>query len=426
MYSNSFSKNKRRFLFQKAKVEEFYGNSNTQNYSSLNLRRSESSKYQYNPLKPAVRSLMFFGLHTSFSKNNATCCFRFLRFVHTASIFLSLHYWTLLYFSYFVRSIGTWKIFNQAMIIWTSTATYDVFLFHRKKVISFISLFYSDRLFQLSKPREQKYSKTVRILNICVWIYLILWVATFLGMPTKKIPREHFTGAFYNAIVNRTTLTFQKYLIQFNDGYLCLLVEGNLTFITVFYIMALHGCVFWFKEFERIVLVNSKSKITNISDVKSMKKMYDILSRRVQNLDEAFSMSVLFWYFMVTVALCIRVIAILGEDSTGVDIQGMLTIGFGLFRGTFVILIGISFSAQYLIDTAQNVVLKSDKIIENSKDYFAHQGYSLLLRKIQIKPVIVTLWKFCPIGKPFLMSCVQTMTTYVIICLQMQSTASMA
>lgn len=418
MSAKAFLKKKKHFLFEKAKIKASFGNSNTKIDSSFGDPGNNFSN-SASPLVAIIRSLCVFGLHASPYKKTHKCCKAFY-FIHTMAVLTALHYWSFLYLSYFFRKAGSWKLFNQAMIIWTSAATYDVFLWQKNNIALFISLFYKDQLFELSKTQRQTFSRRVRILNAGVWIYLALWVLTFLAIPTKKLPKEHFTATFYELIANRTSVTFQKYLIQLNDGLLCFLVEGNLTFCVMFYVVALRGCFLWFKVFERTILTYSKTCYT--VDMNYIQKMYDALARRVQNIDDAFSMSVLFWYFMVTVTLCIRVIAILSEDSKkDVDIQGFLTIGFGLSRGTFVILLGISFGAQYLIDTAQLVVLKIDKCLENRTDFASHQTYAVLLRKAEITPILVTLWKFCPIGKPFLMSCVQTMTTYVIICLQMSN-----
>lgn len=406
------------FLFENARIVLFSGNSNSKIYNSFEYGKN-SLISSLNPLTPVISSLCVFGLYTSPLKKKLNKCCKIIHFIHILAVLISLHYWTILYLSYFCRSVGTWKLFNQAMIIWTSAITYDVFLWQKNNITLFISLFVKDHLFQLSKVEKKKLLKRVRLLNAGVWLYLFLWVMTFLVIPTKKVPEEHFTASFYTVIANRTSRTFQKFLIQVNDGYLCFIVEGNLTFCTTFYIIALQGCTLWFQVFEKLLMSYSRSNTSNIFDMKYAQKLYSVLARRVKNVDDAFSVSVLFWYFMVTVVLCIRVIAIVSDDNTSANIQSFLTIGFGLFRGTFIILLGISFHAQYLIDTAQKAVLKIEKCLENEKDFASHHSYEILLRKAEITPVVVTLWKFCPIGKPFLMSCVQTMTTYVIICLQM-------
>ncbi|GFR14347.1 uncharacterized protein TNCT_355681 [Trichonephila clavata] len=363
-----------------------------------------------NPLDPFLKSLAMFGLYIFPNDERSKKCRHFLRMFHMSAVFISLHYWIFLYLSYFVRNEGTWKIFNQTLVMGTSVATYDLVLIRKKQIEAFVRYFTFDRAVSICKTQKRALSKRVHIFNALVWIYTLFWVATFLSLPTRKNPEEHFTDFFYIHVVNKTSQTFGKILIQVNDAYLCLLTEGTLTCIVGLYIVSIYAASIWFQKMGD----NGKPL-----DLNQLQRLYDLLLSRIHLLDSAFSLSVLLWYFMVTLTLCIRVIAIIGDDSSDSDVQGMLIIAFGLFRGTFMILIGIAFCAQYLTDSAKAAILKIEVFTVNGKNCGAYQELTILLRMLELKPPVVTLWKFCAIGKPFLMSCVQTMVTYVIICLQM-------
>ncbi|GIY57332.1 uncharacterized protein CDAR_526111 [Caerostris darwini] len=409
---------KKRCDLHKIKIPDKSLSENFKIYPQLILKEKSTSKNHYNPLSPFLKSLLVFGLYISDYDGTHRRCRRILRFIHLAIVFGSLHYWVVLYLSYFARNEGSWKIFNQTLVIVTSTATFDLVLIRRKEIKTFFRYFSFDKAVPLCKIQKRKYLKRTRIFNVVVWIYALLWVGTFLIIPTKKIPEQHFTEFFYHHVVNKTSYRFGKSLIQINDAYLCLLTEGALSFIVGFYITAVCGSSLWFKILGENVKEFGGSRVLNPLDLNKLQRMYDLLISRINLLDQAFSLSVLLWYFMVTLTLCIRVIAIIADESKS-DIQGLLIIGFGLFRGTFMILIGIAFCAQYLTDTGNEGVLKIEMLAVTAKDTAAFQELTILLRMLELKPPVVTLWKFCAIGKPFLMSCVQTMVTYVIICLQM-------
>ncbi|GFY62780.1 uncharacterized protein TNIN_69641 [Trichonephila inaurata madagascariensis] len=365
-----------------------------------------------NPLDPFLKSLAMFGLYIFAKDERSSKCRHLLRILHMSAVWISLHYWILLYLSYFVRNEATWKIFNQTLVIGTSVATYDLVLIRKKQIEAFVRYFTYDRAVPICKTQKRALLKRVHIFNAIVWIYTLFWVATFLSLPTKKNPEEHFTEFFYIHVVNKTSPNFGKILIQVNDAYLCLLTEGTLTSIVGLYIVSICAASIWFQKMGE----NEKGSESSL-DLNQLQRLYDLLLSRIHLLDSAFSLSVLLWYFMVTLTLCIRVIAIIGDDSSDADVQGMLIIAFGLFRGTFMILIGIAFCAQSLTDTAKGAILKIE--IFTVKNCVAYQELTILLRLLELKPPVVTLWNFCAIGKPFLMSCVQTMVTYVIICLQM-------
>ncbi|GFT45525.1 uncharacterized protein TNCV_3781501 [Trichonephila clavipes] len=367
-----------------------------------------------NPLDPFLKSLAMFGLPIFAQEESSTKCRRLFRILHMSAVWISLHYWILLYLSYFVRNEVTWKIFNQTLVIGTSVATYDLVLIRKKQIEAFVRYFTYDRAVPICKTQKRALLKRVHIFNAIVWIYTLFWVATFLSLPTRKNPEEHFTEFFYTHVVNKTSPTFGKVLIQVNDAYLCLLTEGTLTSIVGLYIVSICAASIWFQKMGE----NVKGSESSL-DLNQLQRLYDLLLSRIHLLDSAFSLSVLLWYFMVTLTLCIRVIAIIGDDSSDSDVQGMLIIAFGLFRGTFMILIGIAFCAQYLTDTAKGAILTIEIFTVNVKNCVAYQELTILLRMLELKPPVVTLWNFCAIGKPFLMSCVQTMVTYVIICLQM-------
>ncbi|GBL98896.1 hypothetical protein AVEN_165720-1 [Araneus ventricosus] len=418
MSSFSFDKKTRNNL-QKFKDHEKSFADNFKIYPQLILREQNSTESSWNPLAPFLTSLFIFGLYISEKNETIGKCRKILRFIHLAIIAMPMHYWTILYLSYFFRSEGSWKIFSQTLVIGTAVATLDIAIYRKKEIEIFIRYFTVDKVASLRKAQKRKYLRWVRIFNAVIWIYVLLWMATFLIIPTKKKPEEHFTEFFYHHVVNKTSHQFGKYLIQVNDAYLCLMTEGSITSIIGLYISSVCASSLWFKKMGESVKQFAKSQTLNPLDLNHLQRLYDQLLSRIILLDTAFSLSVLLWYFMVMLTLCIRVIAIIGETDSQSDIQGMLIIGFGLFRGTFIILIGIAFCAQYLTDTAKAAVLKIEILTVSTKNSAAYQELTILLRMLELKPPIVTLWNFCAIGKPFLMSCVQTMVTYVIICLQM-------
>ncbi|KAF8785948.1 hypothetical protein HNY73_011432 [Argiope bruennichi] len=412
MDSSTFNK-KTRNIHDKSFGENF------KIYPQLILREQIAADNSLNPLTPFLTSLFIFGIYISEKDETIGKCRKILRFIHSAIIAMPMHYWILLYLSYFFRNEGSWKIFSQTLVIGTSVATLDLAIYRKKEIETFVRYFTFDKTASLRKSQKRKYFRCVRIFNAVVWIYVLLWMTTFLIIPTNKKPEEHFTEFFYQHVVNKTSRQFAKYLIQVNDAYLCLMTEGSITSLIGLYISSVCAASLWFKKMGENVKQFAKSQTMNLLDLNHLQRLYDQILSRIILLDVAFSLSVLLWYFMVMLTLCIRVIAIIGETDSQSDIQGMLIISFGLFRGTFMILIGIAFCAQYLTDTAKAAVLKIEILTVSTKNSAAYQELTILLRMLELKPPVVTLWNFCAIGKPFLMSCVQTMVTYVIICLQM-------
>ncbi|GIY08511.1 uncharacterized protein CEXT_421791 [Caerostris extrusa] len=101
------------------------------------------------------------------------------------------------------------------------------------------------------------------------------------------------------------------------------------------------------------------SRVLNPLDLNKLQRMYDLLISRI-NLWIAFSLSVLCGILWLRLTLCIRVIAIIADESKS-DIQGLLIIGFGLFRGTFMILIELLL-CPVSTDTGNEGVLKIEML----------------------------------------------------------------
>ncbi|KAG8178606.1 hypothetical protein JTE90_022397 [Oedothorax gibbosus] len=221
---------------------------------------------------------------------------------------------------------------------------------------------------------------------------------------------------FFNHLVNKTSRKFSKFLVQVSNAYFCFLVEGSFTLTVGFFVASVYAAGLCFKSMSHDIKSFIMHKTLAVLDLQKIQKVYDSLTYRVNLIESAFSLAVLFWYFMVTLSLCIKLMAVLGDSGKPTDVQGMVIIGFGVLRGTLLIMGTLSFTVQYMTDSAANVLEEVGTSCLLLRDCAAYHEMAILMHR---KRPSVTLYRFCEIGRPFLMSCVSTIVTYVIISLQL-------
>lgn len=395
---------------------------NVNNKNSICSQGSFNQKLISNSWRPFfffLKSFEIFGLYILQSKETDGIFKKILKFLHLTVVFLSLHYWVFLYVSYFIRDEGNWKMFNTTLVLFTSTATYDIILFQKQKIKKLVRIFNSDKTFNAVHNSKKHFLKRVITLNALIWIVVLLVVATFLGIPSTKEPEDYFTQVFYEHVVNRTSQQFGKFLIQINNAYFCFLVEGTLTVTVGFFVASVYACGLCFKNMGDDMKHLVPFKTLTALELKKIQRLYDNIMHRVDLIEGAFSLAVLLWYFMVVLTLCIRVMAILGDSGKATDLQGMVIIGFGILRGVVLIMITLPFTAQYMTDSALNALIEVETSSAVLQECAAYQELAILMRRVELKAPHVTLWRFCSIGRPFLMSCVSTIVTYIIISLQL-------
>ncbi|GFT04664.1 uncharacterized protein NPIL_223811 [Nephila pilipes] len=384
----------------------------------LHKRRRTSDDH---PLRPVLNSLSVLGLKIEDSTSPIK---RILFFIYFVVVLLCMHYWAISDFVWYFRNRIQEDMLAESVTVWASVCTLDFLMLKRKDLMKVLSIVKKETE-KLSSSEQRKYRKTVMMICGAAWLFIILFIMQNFMFSIHVNYDRYFsnTPAFF--FYHTMSETQMNIFIRIDRSVENLYIHGLLTMIIALYILMCTNAKLWIKkcDFSSDLHTISEESTSHLEDFRHYRSIFDQFSKKIELLDDVFCLIVAVWLLMILVSLCVRILTVLNpltENTERIIVSTLLV----LSRAT-ITLIAISIVADKINEASVSYIRKLDSIIKkgNAKNIALYQEIQLIYIKYTFFPTHLTVWKFTSINRSFLMTCIGMMSTYVIICIQLNPNA---
>ncbi|GFS58931.1 uncharacterized protein TNIN_341151 [Trichonephila inaurata madagascariensis] len=385
----------------------------------LSRRRKTSDRH---PLRIILNSLTVLGLKIEDSNSSFKRVFCFTYFV---IVLLCMHYWALSDVAWYFRNQVKEDMLAESITVWASVCTVDFLMLKRKDLLRVLSIVKKETE-KLSPDEQRKYQKFVWKVCGAAWLFIILFMSQNFMFILHVDYDRYFSNTPLFFFYRKMPETQLNIYIRIDRSIENLYIHGLLTIIIALYILLCTNAKLWIKKCNlssELHLVSEEST-SSLEDVRRYRNIFDQFTKKIELLDDVFCRIVAVWLLMILVSLCVRILTILNpltENTDRIIVSTLLV----LSRAT-VTLISISIVAEKVHEASVSYIRKLDSILKmksNAKNIAMYQEIQLIYTKFTFFPTHLTVWKFTSLNRAFLMTCIGMMSTYVIICIQLNPNA---
>ncbi|GIY32290.1 uncharacterized protein CDAR_599661 [Caerostris darwini] len=389
-------------------------------YTGSNTRRQEATNEH--PLKPILNSLTILGLNIEEPSGPAK---KMIYHFYHLLIILCFHYWALSDIVWYFRNYIQEDTLAESVTVWASVVTVDLMILKRKSLLKVI-LTVKKETEKLNSSEQRKYRHIVWIVCLMAWTFIVVFITQNLVFNIHVDYDKYFSNTPLYFFYHTMSKTQRDLFIRMDRSIETFYIQGVLTMIIGLYVLLCINAKMWFKNFN----LNCESMFTyldstlHVEDVRCFKATFDNLAKNVKRLDNVFCQIVAMWLLMILVILCVRILFILNPLINKTDMMIEVTV-LALSRA-ITTLFAVSFTAGDVYKESKACLNKLDAIIRKKdpiRDVAVYHEVQLAFTIFSFFPVHLTVWKFSSLNKAFLMTCIGMMTTYIIICIQLNPNA---
>ncbi|KAF8795548.1 hypothetical protein HNY73_000038 [Argiope bruennichi] len=381
-----------------------------------NLRRRTMANYH--PLRPVLTSLAVLGLKIEDSSGALTkVIFR----LYLVLVTTSLHYWALSDIVWYFRNRIQEDVLAESVTVWASVTTVDLLIWKRKSLLK-ILLTVKTETEKLSLEEQRKFKYIVWTVCALAWGFNFLYITQNLLFSLHVDYDKYFSNTplyfFYKDMSEKQIAVF----IRIDRSIECFFVQGILTMIISLYILLCINAKLWLRVFDiydKPEDFNYSSSLS-LDDVRGFRATFDHFSKNTERLDDVFCQIVAMWLLMILITLCVRILSLLNPmtEKTNRIIENTV---LALSRA-IVTLFMVSFVAGNVYNESVVALNKLETLVrkkDTPQNASVYHEVQIAFTKFAFFPTQLTVWKFTPLNRSFLMTCIGMMTTYVIICIQL-------
>lgn len=389
-----------------------------------NFQLDSSEILKDHPLNPILMSLCILGVNVQ-NTSSYGIFKKMLYRIQLVLILILLHYWALSDVSWYFRNRIKEVSLAESVTVWASVCTVDCLLLKKKEFLQILT-FVASETSKLNDKERRKFRIAVWIICVFVWIFVFVFITQYLIFSDSIDDYKYFSSTPYYFLYDKLTPNGRALVMKLDRCIENFFIQGNLTMIIALYILLCYNAKQWLMRFYSVYNYANLNitKLEDAKDVRNFRAPLEVLAGNVQCLDDIFSQNVAVWLLMILINLCVRILAILNPFS--LTTKQMISITVLAFTRAVITLLGVSFAADTVQKEGMKAISKLDYLLRKGSGTCTSSMYhevQLAFAKYAFYPIQLTVWKFAGLNKSFLMTCIGMMTTYVVICIQLNPVA---
>ncbi|GBN87646.1 hypothetical protein AVEN_85291-1 [Araneus ventricosus] len=370
------------------------------------------------PLRPVLTSLAVLGFKIEDSSGAVT---RIIFRLYLVLVTASLHYWALSDVVWYFRNRIQEDVLAESVTVWASMATVDLLIWKRKSFLKILSTVKTETE-KLSPEEQRRFKYVVWMVCFLTWGFNFLYITQNLLFSLHVDHDKYFSNTplyfFYKGMSEKQIAIF----IRIDRSVECFFIQGTLTMIISLYILLCINAKLWLKKFDDYDKPASSTYASSftLDDVRCFRATFDQFARNIERLDDVFCEIVAMWLLMILITLCVRVLSLLNPRTPKTDRIIENTV-LALSRA-IVTLFVVSLVSGNVYDESVISLNKLEALVrrkEPVQNFAVYHEVQIAFQKFSFFPTQLTVWKVTPLNRSFLMTCIGMMTTYVIICIQL-------
>lgn len=374
-----------------------------------------------NPLRPYLISLNILGINLT---DTTGIVVKILSRFYSSIIFLLYHYWAVSDVIWYFQNEMDEIALAESLTVWASVCTWDFFFLKRRQFLKIIRIVQQETQ-KLSLTDQKIYRRQVLVCCVLAWSFVLIFISQFSVFELQIDYDVYFSNTPFYSFPDILTRTQMNLAIRMDKTFETFFIQGSLAVIVSLYAMLCINIKMWFTRFgQQYKKLCWSQNVLQLEDIKNFRTIFDRFSRRVELIDSVYSHIVAVWLLMILVTLCVRTLSVLNADNL-INNQMITMSALELSRAVMTLL-SVSLLADrvyreslFCIGVLQSVQSKSRDLWNSS----VYNEIQMAFTKFTFFPTHLTVWKFSPLNRAFLMTCIGVMITYVVICIQLNPNA---
>lgn len=387
----------------------------------LDKSKELKQKNKKNPLRPYLISLLILGINLTDSNGTVM---KILSLFYSSTIFLLYHYWAVSDIIWYFQNPIDEIALADSVTVWASVGTWDFFFLKRKEFLKIIKIVQQETA-KLSSTHQKVFRRRVLVTCVLAWMFVLIYIGQFNVFDLHVDYKMHFSNSPLYSFPDHLNQAQMDLAIKIDKSFESFFIQGSLAVIVSLYTVLCINAKMWFTRFGQQFKKSSWSlSVLQLEDIKKFRTIFDRFSRRVEMIDNVFSRIVAVWLLMILVTLCVRTLSVLNAE-TFINNQMIAMSALELSRAVMTLLSvslladGVHRESLFCIGELQRVQSKSSDLWNAS----VYHEIQMAFTKFTFFPTHLTVWKFSPLNRAFLMTCIGVMITYVVICIQLNPSA---